>query len=83
MSDAENRALLPEGLHDALAPKAEFESAVVTGLLAAFSAHGYEQVAPPLVELMGLDDEGFRERSSLRKACWQASGLQKAAGCFA
>ncbi|MDA0338471.1 MAG: ATP phosphoribosyltransferase regulatory subunit [Proteobacteria bacterium] len=50
MSDAENRALLPEGLHDALAPKAEFESAVVTGLLAAFSAHGYEQVAPPLVE---------------------------------
>jgi ATP phosphoribosyltransferase regulatory subunit len=50
MNDAATRALLPEGLHDTLAPKAELESATVAGLLACFAAQGYEQVAPPLVE---------------------------------
>ncbi|MGE0665221.1 MAG: ATP phosphoribosyltransferase regulatory subunit [Sphingomonadales bacterium] len=50
MNDAATRALLPEGLHDTLAPRAELESRTVAGLLACFSAHGYDQVAPPLVE---------------------------------
>jgi ATP phosphoribosyltransferase regulatory subunit len=50
MTDAATRALLPEGLHDTLAPRAELESRTVAGLLACFAAHGYEQVAPPLVE---------------------------------
>ena len=50
MSNAETRALLPEGLHDTLAPKAAFEWQMVTGLLGVFTAHGYEQVAPPIVE---------------------------------
>jgi ATP phosphoribosyltransferase regulatory subunit len=50
MNDAATRALLPEGLHDTLAPRAELESRTVSGLLATFAAHGYQQVAPPLVE---------------------------------
>ncbi|MEN3974804.1 ATP phosphoribosyltransferase regulatory subunit [Emcibacter sp. SYSU 3D8] len=50
MNDAATRALLPEGLHDTLAPRAELESRAVVALLACFSAHGYDQVAPPLVE---------------------------------
>lgn len=50
MNDAATRALLPEGLHDTLAPRAELESRTVAGLMACFSAHGYAQVAPPLVE---------------------------------
>lgn len=50
MNDAATRALLPEGLHDTLAPRAELESRTVARLLACFASHGYEQVAPPLVE---------------------------------
>ena len=50
MNDAATRALLPEGLHDTLAPRAELESRTVSGLLSCFASHGYEQVAPPLVE---------------------------------
>lgn len=44
------RALLPEGLRDDLPPLAEHEAAMVDRLMAAFSACGYERVAPPLVE---------------------------------
>lgn len=50
MNDAATRALLPEGLHDTLAPRAELESRTVAGLLACFASQGYEQIAPPLVE---------------------------------
>jgi ATP phosphoribosyltransferase regulatory subunit len=50
MTEAEDRALLPEGLHDTLPPKAEFEASTIAGLLHVFGTHGYEQVAPPLVE---------------------------------
>ncbi len=50
MNDAATRALLPEGLHDTLAPHAELENRTVGGLLACFAAQGYAQVAPPLVE---------------------------------
>lgn len=50
MNDAATRALLPEGLHDTLAPRAELESATVASLLACFAGQGYQQVAPPLVE---------------------------------
>lgn len=50
MTDAATRALLPEGLHDTLAPRAELESAAVAGLLSCFASQGYEQIAPPLVE---------------------------------
>ena len=44
------RALLPEGLRDDLPPWAEHEAAMVDRLMATFAAHGYERVAPPLVE---------------------------------
>jgi ATP phosphoribosyltransferase regulatory subunit len=50
MNDAATRALLPEGLHDTLAPRAELESAAVGRLLSCFAGQGYAQVAPPLVE---------------------------------
>lgn len=44
------QALLPEGFRDQLAPKAEFEAALVRGLMDTFTSHGYDRVAPPVVE---------------------------------
>lgn len=44
------QALLPEGFRDGLAPEAEQEAALVRGLMDAFLSHGYDRVAPPLVE---------------------------------
>lgn len=44
------QALLPEGFRDQLAPKAEREAATVRTLLDTFVSHGYDRVAPPLVE---------------------------------
>lgn len=43
-------ALLPAGLIDLLPPDAAFEASVVERLAAAFEAHGYERVKPPLLE---------------------------------
>jgi len=44
------RGLLPEGLHDTLSPAAEQEFGTVVKLMTCFASHGYEQVAPPVVE---------------------------------
>ena len=43
-------ALLPEGLHDDLAPFAGHEARSVAQLVAQFEGHGYQQVKPPLIE---------------------------------
>jgi len=43
-------ALLPEGLHDDLAPFAGHEARSITQLVAQFEGHGYAQVKPPLIE---------------------------------
>ncbi|MDD3444836.1 MAG: ATP phosphoribosyltransferase regulatory subunit, partial [Zavarzinia sp.] len=50
MTEYAARALLPEGLHDELPPAAEHEAAVSARLVAAFAAHGYQRVKPPLIE---------------------------------
>jgi len=50
MNEAAKKALLPDGLRDVLPPHAAHEAAVVAGLVAAFTARGYQRVAPPLVE---------------------------------
>lgn len=52
MTDAllPNPALLPAGLRDLLPPDADTEAAAVEALMAAFAAHGYERVKPPLLE---------------------------------
>jgi ATP phosphoribosyltransferase regulatory subunit len=50
MSDQPHKALLPDGLRDSLPPEAGHEAAVLHALMAAFTAHGYERVDPPLVE---------------------------------
>lgn len=50
MTDYSERALLPEGFHDTLAPDAEYEASVRERLLACFAAYGYDRVAPPLAE---------------------------------
>jgi ATP phosphoribosyltransferase regulatory subunit len=47
---AGERALLPAGLADLLAPAAREEAAVVERLMAACEAEGYERVKPPLLE---------------------------------
>lgn len=49
-TDPALRALLPEGLRDDLPPWAEHEAMLVDRLMATAAAHGYERVAPPLVE---------------------------------
>jgi ATP phosphoribosyltransferase regulatory subunit len=50
MNDAPHPALLPTGMHDLLPPEAEVEAQVVSQLMAALAAHGYQRVKPPLVE---------------------------------
>ena len=69
MSESGKRALLPAGLRDLLPPDAGAEAALAEGLLAAFAAHGYARVKPPLVEFeesllsgagAGLAEQTFR-----------------------
>jgi ATP phosphoribosyltransferase regulatory subunit len=43
-------ALLPAGLQDLLPPDAETEAYAVEAMMAAFAAHGYERIKPPLIE---------------------------------
>jgi ATP phosphoribosyltransferase regulatory subunit len=45
-----NPALLPAGMRDLLPPDADTEAAAVASLMAAFAAHGYQRVKPPLLE---------------------------------
>ncbi|HZH25916.1 MAG TPA: ATP phosphoribosyltransferase regulatory subunit [Azospirillaceae bacterium] len=50
MTDLPSKALLPAGLSDLLPPDAAHEAAVVERVMAAFAAHGYDRVKPPLIE---------------------------------
>ncbi|MCY4311579.1 MAG: ATP phosphoribosyltransferase regulatory subunit [Rhodospirillaceae bacterium] len=50
MANPPNRALLPAGLQDVLAPDAAHEAAMVEHLLGTFATWGYQRVKPPLVE---------------------------------
>ncbi|WP_119460233.1 ATP phosphoribosyltransferase regulatory subunit [Rhodospirillaceae bacterium SYSU D60014] len=50
MKEFGEMALLPAGLRDILPPDAAFEARVVERLLAGFTAQGYAQVKPPLIE---------------------------------
>ncbi len=50
MTDKADKALLPAGMSDVLAPDAAFEASVLDRLLADFSGHGYVRVDPPLIE---------------------------------
>lgn len=50
MADTDNRALLPAGLRDVLAPDAAHEAMLVEQLLGTFATWGYQRVKPPLVE---------------------------------
>ena len=69
MTDFSDKALLPAGLSDVLAPDAAFEASVLERLLDWFSRHGYDRVKPPLVEFedglltgtgAGLSEQTFR-----------------------
>jgi len=50
MIEYSQRALLPEGLQDELMPTAAAEARVIHALTARFESHGYDLVAPPLIE---------------------------------
>jgi len=50
MSESTRKALLPDGLRDALPPDAAHEAAVASRLVGAFASRGYQRVDPPLVE---------------------------------
>ena len=69
MTDFSDKALLPAGFSDVLAPDAEFEASVLNRLLRCFSGHGYDRVEPPLIEFedglltgigAGLAEQTFR-----------------------
>jgi len=61
MTDLAERALLPAGLRDILPPFAAREADIVTRLMVAFAAHGYERVKPPLIEFdTTFAPNGFR-----------------------
>lgn len=49
-ADYAQRALLPEGVRDELAPMAEFEADVINHLLKVFAGYGYDRVSPPVIE---------------------------------
>ncbi len=55
MTDFSDKALLPAGFSDVLAPDAQFEASVLNRLLTCFSGHGYDRVEPPLIEF----EDGF------------------------
>jgi len=67
MNDKAEKALLPAGMTDVLAPDAAFEASVLGRLLAEFSGHGYERVKPPLIEfeesLLGGIGAGLAEQT--------------------
>ena len=50
MTNKADKALLPAGMSDVLAPDAAFEASVLDRLLADFAGHGYDRVEPPLIE---------------------------------
>lgn len=50
MTELGEKALLPAGLRDVLAPEAAHEAAVVERLIGALAGRGYERVKPPLME---------------------------------
>ena len=50
MSYKTDNGLLPVGLSDVLAPDAAFEAFILEKLLKDFAEHGYERIAPPLIE---------------------------------
>ncbi|MBM3489858.1 MAG: ATP phosphoribosyltransferase regulatory subunit [Alphaproteobacteria bacterium] len=50
MTDFADLALLPEGLHDELPPRAQQQADSIARLTAVFDGHGYDLVEPPLVE---------------------------------
>ena len=50
MNFKKDKGLLPAGLSDVLAPDAAFEAAILERLLKDFALHGYDRVAPPLIE---------------------------------
>ena len=69
MTDFFDKALLPAGFSDVLAPDADFEALVLNRLLRCFSGHGYDRVEPPLIEFedglltgigAGLAEQTFR-----------------------
>jgi ATP phosphoribosyltransferase regulatory subunit len=69
MNDKADKALLPAGMSDVLAPDAGFEAAILEQLLAWFAGHGYDRVEPPLIEFeeglltgigAGLTEQTFR-----------------------
>lgn len=50
MTTTTDKALLPAGLTDGLAPQAAHEADIRERLIAAFTRHGFDRVSPPLVE---------------------------------
>ena len=50
MTDYAQLALLPEGLHDELPPRARQQADAIARLIGVFGGHGYDLVEPPLVE---------------------------------
>jgi ATP phosphoribosyltransferase regulatory subunit len=50
MTDNAEKALLPAGLADKLPPDAAAEAVVIEQLAGCLTGHGYQRVAPPLVE---------------------------------
>ncbi len=69
MKEKTDKALLPAGMSDVLAPDAQFEASVLDRLMMWFAGHGYDRVDPPLIEFedglltgigAGLAEQTFR-----------------------
>src|SRR3546814_10660050 len=72
--------LLPAGLRDVLAPRAEWEAQASEKLLAGFARHGYVRVKPPLIEFeetLLRSEEHTSELQSLMRISYAVFCLQK------
>ncbi len=69
MDQLPHPALLPAGFRDRLPPDAAHEAASVEAAMRVFASHGYERVAPPLLEF----EDGFLRGSgaALADACFR------------
>ncbi len=79
-AEIRSQTLLPEGVRDDLPPWPHYEAALTGRLMACFARHGYDRVAPPLVEFEDslLSAAGERQAAAMFRVLDPLSGRMMA-----
>jgi len=79
-AETRSQTLLPEGVRDDLPPWPDYEAALTGRLMACFARHGYDRVAPPLVEFEDslLSAAGERQAAAMFRVLDPLSGRMMA-----